>query len=75
MPSGSFRQVHIKCPYYIYDNGKDRIQCEGVIPNTQLQSRFDTKADYDRQILSYCCASYWNCAICAANDNKYEEIE
>lgn len=28
MPSGSYRQVYVKCPFYLYDDGAGRTCCE-----------------------------------------------
>lgn len=73
MSSGSFYQASVLCPYYKYDNGKDRIVCEGLIPGSKLQSYFRRKKDYQTQIIKFCCGCYWNCEMCAALDKKYEE--
>ncbi len=47
MPSGSFRQVEVMCPFYKYDDGMRRITCEGIIDNSSLVLIFhNKKADY-----------------------------
>lgn len=73
MPSGSYIQANVKCPYYKHDNGKDRIVCEGLVPSTLIQSSFRCKRDFMQQIKTYCCGCYWRCEICTALDAKYEE--
>ena len=73
MPSGSFWQVNVKCPYYKHDNGRDRITCEGLVPGASTQSAFLRKQDFIQQIETFCCEYYWRCEICTALDEKYEE--
>ena len=38
MASGSYRQVYVVCPYYVTDNGRDRIVCEGLTPRPFTRS-------------------------------------
>ena len=73
MPSGSYIQVAVKCPYYKTDNGKDRITCEGLTPGAQLQSYYRKPKDFAVQMKVFCCSRYWNCEICAALDEKHKE--
>ena len=40
MPSGSYRQVYVKCPFYLYDDGAGRICCEGIAPETTVATMF-----------------------------------
>ena len=75
MPSGSYRQVYVRCPYYVTDNGKDRIICEGLTPGAQLQSYYRKRKDYAGQMELFCSGCYWNCEICTALDEKYKEEE
>ena len=63
MPSGSYHQVHVKCPFYTSDNGKNRICCEGLLPGSQTQSFFWHRKDYETQIGLYCCGGYQTCEI------------
>lgn len=73
MPSGSYIQSGIQCPYYSSDDGSGSITCEGIIPDTSTKSVFRRKADYTVQITQFCGGKYWNCEICQALDRKYEE--
>lgn len=75
MASGSYRQVYVVCPYYVTDNGRDRIVCEGLTPGGQNQTFYQKRQDYALQMELFCCADYWRCEICAALDAKYREEE
>lgn len=73
MASGSYRQVYVVCPYYVTDNGRDRIVCEGMTPGGQNQTFYQKRQDYALQMELFCCGDYWRCEICAALDEKYRE--
>lgn len=73
MASGSFLQVDVKCPYYQSDNGRDRIICEGIIPGTNTQSFYYMGLEFKKHMQIFCTDRYWNCEICQALDQKYEE--
>ena len=73
MPSGSFMQVNCVCPFYRSDDGRNRIVCEGVIPDSQLTNYFKKKSDYRIQIEIFCCDRYENCEIYEAVNKKYKE--
>lgn len=73
MASGSYRQVYVVCPYYVTDNGKNRIVCEGLTPGGQNQTFYRKRKNYAAHMERFCCADYWNCPICAALDEKYRE--
>ena len=73
MASGSYRQVKVVCPYYVTDNGKNRIVCEGLVPGGQTQTYYRFRKDYAAQMERYCSGCYWMCEICAALDEKYRE--
>lgn len=75
MPSGSYMQAYVQCPFYKFDDGRRRITCEGLIEDSSMSLIYHNKADYDRQIGSYCCRSYDKCEIFALLQNKYEEDE
>ena len=75
MASGSYRQVYVVCPYYVTDNGKNRIVCEGLTPGGQNQTFYQKRQDFALQMELFCCGDYWRCEICAALDAKYREDE
>ena len=36
MPSGSYKQADVQCPFYRYDDGRRRITCEGIVDGCSL---------------------------------------
>lgn len=73
MPSGSFKQSDVICPFYKYDDGKRKITCEGITERSSVTLMFRDKTDYEKQISVFCCAKYRNCEIYGALITKYEE--
>lgn len=72
MASGSYRQVYCLCPYYISDDGKHTITCEGIIGGTTNRTSFKFKSEYELQMEVFCCNKYRNCEIYSAINKKYE---
>ena len=73
MPSGSFLQVDVQCPFYRYDDGRRRITCEGVTDGSSLAMLFRSREDYDTQIRVFCCEKYENCEVYRMLMEKYED--
>ena len=72
-PSGSYRQVYVQCPFYKFDDGKQRITCEGIIDDSSLALIYQKKADYETQIVQFCCKHYENCEVYRLLMEKYKE--
>ena len=75
MPSGSYKQIEVKCPFYKYDDGKRRITCEGIIDDSSLALIYHNKHDYAVQIDTFCCEHYQKCEIYRMLMDKYDEEE
>ena len=74
MPSGSYKQIAVHCPFYKYDDGKQRITCEGLVDNSSLALIYSRRNDYETQINVFCCEHYKKCEIYRMlMDAKYEE--
>lgn len=74
MPSGSFKQIDVQCPFYKYDDGKQRITCEGLVDNSSLALIYHRKNDYEMQIDTFCCEHYRKCEIYRMlMEAKYDE--
>lgn len=58
MPSGSYKQINVRCPFYKFDDGKRRITCEGIIDDNSLALIYHNKADYETQIDVFCSEHY-----------------
>ena len=66
MPSGSFKQADVLCPFYKYDDGKQRITCEGLVgkkEDSSLALIYHSKKDYETQIDVFCCEHYKRCEV------------
>lgn len=74
MPSGSFKQADVLCPFYKYDDGKQRITCEGLVDDSSLALIYHRKNDYEMQIDVFCCEHYKCCEVYRMlMEAKYEE--
>lgn len=72
MPSGSYRQVDVLCPFYASDNGKTTIACEGILPKTTMLTRFRRPKKYVHHIETACSGDYKSCEIYKILMTKYE---
>lgn len=63
MPSGSYKQIEVQCPFYKYDDGKQRITCEGLVDNSSLALIYRNRSDYETQINVFCCEHYKRCEV------------
>lgn len=73
MPSGSYKQAYVQCPFYKYDDGKQRITCEGLIEDSSLALIYHKKQDYETQINVFCCEHYTRCEVYRLLMEKYKE--
>ena len=73
MPSGSFKQVFVQCPFYQYDDGRRHITCEGIVDKSSIVLSYRTRGDYDKQLTVFCCEHYKKCEIYRMLMQKYEE--
>lgn len=60
---GSFKQVSVRCPFYITDDGKKEIICEGLVEDSCIALRYAERGDYQCQIQVFCQGRYTNCEI------------
>lgn len=64
MPSGSYKQIEVQCPFYKYDDGKQRITCEGLVDEkSSIALIYQRRSDYNKQINLFCCEHYKKCEI------------
>ena len=76
MPSGSYKQVYVQCPFYREDDGCFSIVCEGFGNARYLKQRYYNKADYENQMVVFCCDHYKNCEVYRVlMEEKYDEEE
>ena len=72
MPSGTYKQVYVKCPFYQYDENM-KITCEGVITNSSLRTIFHSPVEYNDYMKEYCSLRYNDCPIARLLDEQYDE--
>lgn len=76
MSSGSYRQVLVQCPFYLYDDGAGRICCEGAVDGTTMATLFRHRGQLQQHMRIFCEDAFTCCelyrAVMAA---KYEDEE
>lgn len=72
MPSGTYKQVYVKCPFYLYDENM-KITCEGVITGSSLRTIFHSPVEYSDYMKEYCSFRYNDCPIARLLDEQYDE--
>ena len=73
MPSGSYKQVYVRWPFYRSDDGQRHITCEGPTDESSLTLNFPRKSEFETQITVFCCEHYQNCEIYRMLMDKYED--
>ena len=73
MPSGSYRQVYVRCPFYKSDDGKSKIICEGIVDESRLTISFGRRDDYETQITVFCSEHYRKCELYRIIKEKYDD--
>lgn len=73
MASGSYWQVYVQCPFYKQDDGKGRLDCEGVGNACSLSQSFLSKDDFQKWLQELCCQGYHKCRLYRIIMEKYEE--
>lgn len=72
MPSGTYKQVDVLCPFFKYDDNQ-RITCEGIIPHSNIRHIFHSPAAYNKHMTEFCCNRYRDCEIAKLVDEKYDD--
>ena len=73
MPTGSYRQIEVQCPFYKYDNAR-RITCEGLVDSSNITLGYRNIKDYETQLMVFCCEHYKKCEIYRMlMEAKYDE--
>ena len=62
MPSGSYKQIEVQCPFYKYDHAR-RITCEGLVDDSTLSLSYMRIKDYETQLSVFCCEHYKKCEV------------
>lgn len=75
MGSGSYKQVHVGCPFYRHDDGRRVVTCEGLVPESDTKLRFFSRDERERHMDRYCCGRYICCELYRALMGKYDDEE
>lgn len=72
----SFMGVSVLCPFYIGDNSKNKIRCEGIVGTTStffFGSGEEGKTEMHRYAHCFCCDEYKKCPVYTVINKFYEE--
>lgn len=73
MASGSYQQVRVTCPFYLEDDGRSKIKCEGLVSGSICIQSFRRKCDYERHVDRFCTSNrYGDCTLAKMLAKKYE---
>jgi len=57
------RDYGIACPFYLSDDKKRSITCEGFIQGSSVTQRYKRFADQKKQLQIFCCKHYKKCEL------------
>ena len=61
--SRGVNDVNVQCPFYLYDDGRNQICCEGLVKGSNLTQRYRKRCDMRQQMDIFCCDYYKNCEV------------
>ena len=67
-----YERISAQCPFFKTCSEYD-IACEGVVPDSTLKLRFESKGSRSMYKVTYCDSKYQECRICRMLEKKYEE--
>lgn len=73
MATGSYLQVRVKCPFYVTDDGKHDLICEGITDENKLVLRFTRKPYLVAYVRRFCADCFTDCWINQLLMTKYNE--
>lgn len=56
-------RAEVICPFYRYDDGSQRVVCEGLTDTSTLTQRFRGRKQMERFMEQYCFRDCVNCGI------------
>ena len=71
----SWNQARVGCPFYLDDDGKTRIVCEGLVKCSRIALEYSRQKDFDIQMKTFCWDRYTNCEIYRVLIEKVEYCE
>lgn len=73
MASGSFKQVDVQCPFYIVDDGKSFVSCEGPGRARKITQVFRNRKDFEEHLQEKCNQINPECRLYDWIMEKYKE--
>lgn len=74
MPSGTYMQVDVMCPFYKTDGNRPSfIQCEGINDKNVISIKFSKLEYKNKYMLDFCIRNYCGCKIYKVVNEQYEE--
>lgn len=73
MATKGWNQFYVLCPFFLQDDGKFEIRCEGIHDGCDVCLKFRTKQEFKIQLDTYCKNHYKKCEIYRTVMEKYEE--
>lgn len=46
---------YVVCPFYSFDDSKQKINCEGMTNRSTVIHRFQTRLHWDKHMKKFCC--------------------
>jgi len=71
----TYNAADVLCPFYRTDDGRQRLRCEGLIPDTSTTVWFCSRKGFRRHMEVYCCARFEYCERYLALMAKYADDE
>lgn len=72
MSGVSYLQAYVRCPYYLRDDGKTKLHCEGFVDDSKIELVFPNKQARRQYINDHCCGDFAQCMVCKAiSEAKY----
>ena len=71
--STGWNQWYVQCPFFLRDDGRKEIVCEGVGGGSTLKLCFQRKQDFLIQMESFCKEHFERCEVYHAAMEKYQE--
>ena len=73
--NGTYLKSFVRCPFFLRDDGKRRIVCEGIMDDSSICLTFRYDNLFKRQVETFCCKYYERCEIYRMLVEKYEDDE
>lgn len=73
MATKSWNQFYVLCPFFLNDDGRGKIVCEGICDSCKVNLTFENKSDFQIQLETFCKEHYKRCEVYRAAMEKYND--